>query len=198
MPTETEQLDRDALLMLYAADELSPEQRAAVEARLAAEPELAAELGMLRSAQDQCFAALAHADEHDRLPVSEGVAVRRVSRAMKQWQVRRALAANAVVPAAPRRKLPWWVYPSATAAALIVGFLVWSVRQPVGNVMPADPKFNDYAQAQERELAEWMRQSFSMRSDFRDDQEFYSSAVSVSHDDGSDMDGVFLREESEQ
>jgi anti-sigma factor RsiW len=199
MPTETEQLDQDALLMLYVADELSAEQRAELEGRLAGDPELAAELARLRDARDVCFAALARADGRGRLPMSEGVAVRRVGRAMRQWQVERELARNAAAPAAPRRKLAWWVYPSAAAAAIIVGFLVWSVRQPVGASMPPDPRFADYQVAQDRELADWISESLRSRADVQADREFFSAAISPSQLDGStDLDGVFLREESEQ
>ena len=183
--------------MLYAAGELPAEQQAALEARLAAEPELAAELARLRAAEEHCFAALALADEHDRLPVSEGVAVRRVARAMRQWLLDRTVAYSAGAPVAARRKLPWWVYSSATAAALLVGFLVWSVRQPVGAVMPPDEKVSAIVQQQQMELADWMSESLRSRNDIMADNEFVMSFAAPPAASNDDLDGVFLREEEQ-
>jgi hypothetical protein len=74
-------------------------------------------------------------DRLQRPPVGDGVATRRAMRAMQQWQTSRMsrLRSPAVVKSLP---LPWWMYPAAAAAALIIGFLVWSSRQEVGP-MPA-------------------------------------------------------------
>ena len=134
MAVELEQLDREAAMMLYAAGELEPAAREAFELRLSGEPQLAADLEQLRAAQGSIAAALQHADAQQRLPVNEGVAVRRVSRSINAW-----LAARTVAAMPPVKKpwpMPWWSYPAAAAACLIVGFLVWSSRQEVGP-MPA-------------------------------------------------------------
>jgi hypothetical protein len=120
------------MLVLYLAGELANGEKTALEKRLAAEPKLAAELDRLRAAQAFCNGAISHGDQTARLPVSEGVAVRRVSRAMQQWQVDRVRA----MPPVKKKglPLPWWCYPAAAAAAIIVGFLIWSSRQPIGPV----------------------------------------------------------------
>jgi anti-sigma factor RsiW len=139
MSGQLNDLDGDSLLMLYVSGELSNGEKAALERRLASEPALAAELEKLRAAQAFCAEAFAAADATATLPVGEGVAVRRVSRAMQQWQVDR------IRVAAPTQKkglpLPWWSYPVAVAASVIIGFLVWSSRQSV-NDLAATPSVN--------------------------------------------------------
>ena len=137
MSGQLNDLDNDSLLVLYISGELSNGDKAAFERRLAGEPALAAELEKLRAAAAFCFDGLAAADATANLPVGEGVAVRRVSRAMKQWQVDRVVASAA----AAKKKglpLPWWSYPVAVAASVIIAFLVWSSRQSVTNIAP-DP-----------------------------------------------------------
>jgi hypothetical protein len=200
MAAQVEQLDLESTLMLYAADELPAAERSAMDARLAAEPALASRLELLCSSRRICFDALERDDQQDRLPTSQGVAVRRVARAMRQWQVDR-LVARPSAPAAPRRlRIPGWTYPTA-AAMILIGFLVWSVRQPVNAVMPPSDKFSAYVEAQQTDLADWMTDSLrsGSRDDFRSDTEFY--AVSSNPNDqavNSDLDAIFLRDDSEQ
>src|SRR2546421_13037200 len=63
-------------------------------------------------------------DRATRLPAPESVGVRRVVRAMRQWQ---ALRLAAPKPAEVRRRFrfPVWAYPLAAAASVVIGFLVW-------------------------------------------------------------------------
>ena len=186
-----DQLDRDAAALLYAAGELPDEDREAFERRLAAEPELAAEVERLRAAQAAVAAELECADARSRLPASEGVAVRRVSRAINQWLVNRAAAAAAPSPVrAPI--IPWWVYPSAVAASLIVGFLVWSSRQEVPPMPAAEEaqKMNSQIVAEQQELADWLASSVDPRGDasVNEDLEEIAQAAGVNGIDG--IDGV--------
>ena len=120
------QLETDeAVLLMYLADELPPEDRAEVDRRLAADAGLCAGLDRLRSAYESVAAAVERDDRLGRLPVPESVAVRRVGREMRQWHARRlAAAARPAVPAAMLR-YPWWAYPLAAAASIILAFLVW-------------------------------------------------------------------------
>jgi hypothetical protein len=50
--------------------------------------------------------------------------VRRVVRAMRQWQAGR-VARPAPAPAKPGLLYPWWAYPLAAAASIVIAFLVW-------------------------------------------------------------------------
>jgi hypothetical protein len=161
MPVEPENLDREAVTLLYAAGELEPGQREAFERRLAAEPQLAAELEQFRAAQASVSAELKRADAHTRLPASEGVVVRRVSRSIQVW-----LDEQVAEPPPPVKKglpLPWWSYPSAVAASLIVGFLVWSSRQevPALEASPEAKRELSMMEAEQEELANWMATSLN-------------------------------------
>ena len=136
MSGQLNDLDNDSLLVLYISGELANGEKAALERRLANEPALAGELEKLRAAHGFCGEAIAAVDATAKMPVGEGVAVRRVSRAMQQWQVDRIRAA----PLTQKKglPLPWWSYPVAVAASVIIAFLVWSSRQSV-NSIAADP-----------------------------------------------------------
>ena len=165
MPTQAEQLDREAAVMLYVAGEMTPDQREAFERRLAAEEDLSAEVERLRAAQATVAGVLEDADAQSRLPASEGVVVRRVSRSINQWLLDRAAAPAPVPIRGPL--LPWWAYPTAVAASLIVGFLVWSSRQEVGPI-EADPQAKQYSQmmvAEEQDKTEWLIQSLDLREE---------------------------------
>src|SRR4051794_36282195 len=118
MSSHLNELDGDSLLVMYLAGELTNGDKAALERRIANEPALAAELARLREAQAYCVDTLKAADATMKMPVTEGVAVRRVSRAMQQWNFDRIRAA---APAGKRGvRIPWWSYPVAVAASLIV------------------------------------------------------------------------------
>ncbi len=139
MPPEPEQLDRDALLMLYAADELPPAQAAALEVQLAADPSLAAQLQQVRDLVSHADDVVRSMDETQRPPVSSAVAVRRAARAMQQWTIDRMR--SRIEPEKKTFAIPWWIYPSAAAAILIVGFLVWSGKQEIPS-LPAEQPSN--------------------------------------------------------
>ncbi len=167
MSSELNELDLDSQLVLYIAGELTNGAKAALEKRLAADPKLSAELARLRETQLFCAGAMRVGDEQLRLPVSEGVAVRRVGRVMAQWQVDRARAVAAT--AVKNRRIPVWAYPAAAAAILIIGFLTWSSRQPIA-LPPNDSiaqKANTDDQPDQPEpaepqkaLADWIDTSF--------------------------------------
>ena len=168
MPIELDQHDHTAAtatLMLYVSGELEPAEREAFERRLAAEPALAAEVEQARGAHDAVAAQLARADAHGRLPVNEAVAVRRVSRAISTWQVNRNAAPAAAVK--PAWRLPWWAYPTAAAASLIVGFLVWSSRQEIRSLAPSPDAQRGISmlEQEQSELAEWIATSLEPTAD---------------------------------
>jgi len=116
--------NNEAILLMYLARELSAEDRAEVEQKLASDAGLAAELERLRAVRDDLNTSIGAADAATRLPVSTGVAVRRVTRMLRQWQVERL---KPKPPHEPINELrfPWWSYPLTTAAAVLIAFLVW-------------------------------------------------------------------------
>ena len=117
--------NNDAVLLMYLADELPAADRAEVERMLAVDAALRGQLEHLRAAYGSISDALARDDRAARPAVSEAAAVRRVGRAMRQWHARRLAA----VPAPERRtsplRYPWWAYPLAAAASVVIAFLVW-------------------------------------------------------------------------
>jgi anti-sigma factor RsiW len=116
--------DDEAVLLMYLADELPPGDRTEVEQRLATDPRLRAVLENLRQAQDVFAAEMPALDRSARLPVPEAVAVRRVVRSMRQWHERR-LATPPAAETKPALRYPWWAYPLAAAASVVIAFLVW-------------------------------------------------------------------------
>jgi hypothetical protein len=165
MSVQLENLDRESAIMLYVADELEPAEREAFERRVAAEPQLASEIEQFRAAQGLIASELRRADARTRLPASEGVVVRRVSRAIANW-----LAARTSGPISIVKKpfaMPWWSYPAGVAASLIIGFLVWSSRQevrPMEALPEAKREFN-MMEAEQTQLAEWLTTTLDATAD---------------------------------
>src|SRR5438128_12579134 len=120
MSSELEHLGPSELLVLYLADELSPGDREEMERRLAIDAGLSAELERLRGAYAVLHDAFAAADHSSGLPVKADVAVRRTARAMQEWQIRRASQAIAAGENPREFRVPWWSYPIAAAAWLII------------------------------------------------------------------------------
>jgi anti-sigma factor RsiW len=119
------QLESDeAILLMYLADELPPEDRQEVSQMLATDPRMRALLERVREAHDGFAAAMPALDRATRLPAPEAAGVRRVVRAMRQWQARR-IARPAPAPPGPGLMYPWWAYPLAAAASVVIAFLVW-------------------------------------------------------------------------
>ena len=79
------QLDRDSLMVLYLAGELSAEDRRRVEGMLEGDAGMRAELEGLRVAQRMVEEGLDRADRAQRLPVEPRVLERRVGRMMREY-----------------------------------------------------------------------------------------------------------------
>jgi hypothetical protein len=110
------------MLLLFLAGELSAEQRQALEVKLANDVALREKLEALRSVDEMLAGGMGV--ELGRGSAAEAVAVRDVSRLIRNWDVRRK-----VLPVEPKsarwRRAPAWVYPSAAAAMVLVGLLAW-------------------------------------------------------------------------
>jgi hypothetical protein len=125
MPSHLQNLqNNEAILLMYLADELTGEDRAEVEQMLATDAILRNELDYLRDSQEKVLAELAVLDRQPTR-ISQAVAVRQVSRAMKQWQVDR-LSRPREVPVTRRGlRYAWWIYPSVSAASIVIASIIW-------------------------------------------------------------------------
>ena len=115
--------DRELILLLYTADELSSPDRAEVDRLLASDEALRRQLQALRASQEMLDRKLAEHDAAHPIPGSRSAAARHFGRAVQQWHIDR-LARPQVEHKSPLR-FQWWAYPLATAAAITIAFLVW-------------------------------------------------------------------------
>ena len=126
MKPRIEKLDREAMLMLYAAGELSAEQQQRVDAMLAADEAMREELSQLLGAQAMFERELLELDRKDPLPIPEAAASRAVSREIRQRQAEQ-FARPMKVGESPRRRWMVLIYPAGIAAAIMVfGIYKWS------------------------------------------------------------------------
>jgi hypothetical protein len=126
MKPKIEKLDREAMLMLYAAGELSLEQKQRVDAMLAADEAMRHELSQLQGAQAMFNRELSEMDRKDPLPISEAAASRAVSRVIRQRQAEQ-FAKPLKVGELPRRRWLVLMYPAGIAAAIMAfGIYKWS------------------------------------------------------------------------
>jgi hypothetical protein len=146
--------NNEAVLLMYLADELPPEDRVEVEQLLARDGGLRAELERLRDMTDSLTLALSEADgvgiarpsspapaHGDAVSSKQSAAVRRVSRLMSQQRAAREAAAAAVASASTENgvtmgkrrrrwptaalRLPTWTYPFAAAAAVLIAWVAY-------------------------------------------------------------------------
>ena len=126
MGSNTNNLDRESLLLLYAADELPLVDRQRVEGMLAKDPALHAQLDELTATQEQVAGMFAEADASRPLPAPVLSSARGVSAAIAQWQVDRMTRPT------PMRlhhvKKHGWLYASGAIAAgiIVTVFVLWS------------------------------------------------------------------------
>lgn len=163
--------NNEVILLMYLADELPPVDRAEVTQMLASDASMRAALDQLRFAYEGAQKGLRTLDASSGpTQSSENAAVRRVMRA-----VCRQLAAPPVVqtPVVEPRKLsyPWWAYPTAAAAAILLAFLTWWGNHggmpggyddrpmhpsPYAHIVPDDPNLK---------LAEEVERTFKTNND---------------------------------
>lgn len=118
--------NKEAVLLMYLAGELSEEDRAEVERMLAGDPSLRAAAEELRAAQETVQAAIDRLDDAE--PLATEAIVRRTVREMRRYR----LAPEAEPAVAPRRfvfaRWPVWARVTAAAAACVVLALgLWGV-----------------------------------------------------------------------
>ena len=118
--------NRQAVLLMYLADELPAEDRAEVVAALTGDAAMRAELEELQTVQEQVFTALLSLDRAIPAPASQAMALRQVSRAMTRWQLEHPAATIAAPTARRSMRIAAWSYPLTAAAAVIISFFIWS------------------------------------------------------------------------
>jgi anti-sigma factor RsiW len=128
--------NNEAVLLMYLAGELPEDDRAEVEQMLANDPALRRALEEVAALQEGVGETFAMADAGVALSRRDA-AVRNVSRAMAAARVENVFARPAAAEVGRSRfRIPYWVYPIAVAALLVVGILLMSDNQPVS--LPAD------------------------------------------------------------
>src|SRR5262245_38086171 len=119
-------LDRDSILLMYIAGELSAADQADLEGLLLNDPVLRARYEELRGADEVMIAAFSQADATTPLPAPQSSSVRKVASAINDWKIRKLQAQPA--PAVRNGRNFAWLYSTgAVAAAIIVTvFILWS------------------------------------------------------------------------
>ena len=117
------QNDREAVLLLYLAEELPREDRVELERLLASDAALAADLDRLRSLHSETVAQFQELDAASPLRMSDEISTRRVMREMRRFQLELKSRAPVQLEASTLRHPPRWIYPIGAVAAMIFLFL---------------------------------------------------------------------------
>jgi hypothetical protein len=115
-------MSNEAILLMYLAEELSPEDRAEVEQMLATDAAMRRELEILRQTQQLAYDALRTLDSTAHF-IPRMVTLGRVSELIHQWTQKRQQPAPA---GEARLALPWWRISLSVAATLLVGYYIWA------------------------------------------------------------------------
>jgi len=125
-----EQLGNEAILMMYLAEELPPEDAVEVRQLLDSDTNLRAQLEALRAAQSEFLYGMAVLDAVETPPLAAPNATRDALRAINRWRELEALRKPIPQPSPRQLRYPWWTYPMATAAAILIAFLAWWGNTP--------------------------------------------------------------------
>lgn len=116
--------NNEAILLMYLADELEPQDRAEVEEMLASDAHLRDELEQLRESHQMVLTGLDELEAADAIKLPKEASLRQIGRRIRQWQLQNR---PTTIPLTQRKGLayPWWAYPTAAAAAVLLAFTVW-------------------------------------------------------------------------
>lgn len=127
MASPLQNLDREAMLLMYISDELGDEDRAAAENMLEQDATLRQRLSELRQLHESIADQLDNLDVHSR-PASAESGIVRLLRHMRRHDAFLA-ERQANMPIEPARSWPRWVYPVASVAAVIFLILgLWAAN----------------------------------------------------------------------
>ena len=111
-------LDSDALLLMYAAGELPPDEQQALQVQLVQDPSLQAKLDGVRADLDWVERRFEGLDAFNGLASDH--AARRAVDAIRSWQLGRPTATEVARPLLPQPRR--WGWASSVAAVVAVGF----------------------------------------------------------------------------
>jgi hypothetical protein len=131
--------NNEAILLMYLAGELPEQDRVEVEQLLSRDAGLRASLAELAALQDDVTTVFARTDA-DLILSGREAAVRNVSKAIAADAERRASGVHASAPARQAFRVPWWTYPIAAAAIVLVAVIMTTPDRP--HNMPADSGHN--------------------------------------------------------
>jgi hypothetical protein len=126
-----QELNKESLLLLYVADELSAKDQAEVDRMLASDAGLRAELDQLEGTIQGFESAMAALDA---VPLAaESAAIRNIGQTMRQ-RLADQLVQSTPTPTTvqPRMRYPWWLYPGVAAAVVLISFVSWWGTRPDG------------------------------------------------------------------
>jgi hypothetical protein len=122
------QADREAVLLLYMANELSAQDRMELERILTDDQSLRGDLQRLTQLHEQVAGRMAELDGAQPLHMSEEASTRRVMREVRRVQLELTSRAPVQLEASSLRRWPRWIYPVGAAAAIIFTVLgLWGV-----------------------------------------------------------------------
>jgi len=193
MASHVQQLENEALLLMYLADELPAEDRAEVDQMLATDAMLRAELQRVSAAMAGYTAAMDALDAVTHDPVSEPVAVRQIGRVMAQWNADRA-AQPVEAPPVRAMRVRWFWYPAAAAAIVLIAMIAWwgfrgdtggQMSGPIANNFRGGLPFDDTPTAPDPEqqaMAALLQKSLESPDDATDRQ-----VVALSSDENAQI-----------
>jgi hypothetical protein len=113
------------LLLLYLSNEMSLNERRALENRLAGDTALRRQLEALQETEAAVNQGLSALDASDAIDNRARAAERQVARALAQWQVDRLARPAAADTRTKIRRVPVWLYPLSAAAVVMVCLGLW-------------------------------------------------------------------------
>src|SRR5437016_3934230 len=113
------QTDREAVLLLYLADEMAVEDRGELERMLSEDAALRQDLERVAALQSEVIGRMSELDAGRPLRMSEDVSSRRVMREMRRFGLELKNRAPVQLEASTVRRWPRWIYPVGAAAAII-------------------------------------------------------------------------------
>jgi anti-sigma factor RsiW len=125
MPSLLEQLGNEQAMLMHLAGELPPEDAAELEAMLDIDRHLKHEATELRQMQNLVFSSLERLDRLEPPPVADALAIRDVRRELNLRRLSLVSSVSHAKGIGKHLRYPWWAYPMATAAAVLLAFLVW-------------------------------------------------------------------------
>lgn len=123
----------EAVLLMYLADELPPKDRAEVDHLLQSDGAMRTQLQHLRDSLARLDDAMA-AQGDQTFNVER--AIQRTTAAMRQWRAEVAGRPALARSEASRLPLPWWCYPLAAAASIVVAAAVFFANRAPAVVTP--------------------------------------------------------------